>query len=131
MNITSLCIIAVFTAIISLSIKKYNPEISFIIALIGSILIFLSVLLNLNSVKETITGILSLASIEVTYIKILIKVLGICFITEFSCDCCIDAGQKSLSSNISLAGKILIIVTAMPLYQEILNTVLALTGGAV
>ncbi|MGN0489238.1 MAG: SpoIIIAC/SpoIIIAD family protein [Ruminococcus sp.] len=131
MNIFSICLIGVLTAVISLALKRYNSEISFLLAISGSVLIFLSILLNLSSVYETLTNILSTASINVTYISILLKVMGICFLTEFACDCCIDAGQKALAGNISLAGKIIVLVTAIPLYQDILNTVLSLTGGAV
>lgn len=130
MNIISVCILAVLTTIISLTIKKYNPEISFIVAIVGSIVIFVTVLINLNSLKETISQVLEIASIDNSYILILVKVLGICFVTEFATDCCIDAGQKALSNNISLAGKVFVLITAIPLYQDVLETVLSLTGGS-
>ncbi len=131
MNIVAISFIGILTATISLTLKKYNGEISFVVAVIGSVLIFLSVLLNLNSISDTVNSIFSTANINSTYIAILLKAMGICFLTEFACDCCIDAGQKALANNISLAGKILVLVTAIPLYQEVLNTVLSLTGGAV
>ncbi len=129
MNIISICVVAVLTAIISLVIKKHNPEIAFAIVICGCVIILLHIILNLNVVKETVNSILSVASIDVSYIAILFKVMGICFVTEFACDCCIDAGQRALSNNISMAGKIIVLITAMPLYQDILDTVLSLTGG--
>lgn len=131
MNILSIAFLGVFTAIISLSIQRYNSEISFMLSIAGCILIFLSVLLNLNSVYETLKSILSTAGVNITYISVLLKALGICFLTEFACDCCMDAGQKALAGNVSLAGKILVLVTAIPLYKDVLDTVLSLTGGAV
>ncbi len=131
MSIFSICLMGVLTAVISLAIKRYNSEISFLLAIAGSVMIFLSILLNLNSVYETMKNILATANINVTYISILLKIMGICFLTEFACDCCIDAGQKALAGNISLAGKIIVLVTAIPLYQDVLNTVLSLTGGTV
>ena len=39
---------------------------------------------------------------------------------------CNDAGSKALASNVSLAGKILVTVTSLPLYADILNVVLSL-----
>jgi stage III sporulation protein AD len=131
MSIFSICLIGVLTAVISLALKRYNGEISFLLAIAGCILIFLSIILNLNAVYSTLKSMFSTADINVTYISILLKAMGICFITEFACDCCIDAGQKALAGNISLAGKIIVLVTAIPLYQDVLNTVLSLTGGAV
>lgn len=131
MSILAICFIGVITSVISLSLRRYNAEISFLTAAAGCILIFLSVLLNLNSVYETLSSILSTAMIDSTYIAILLKAMGICFLTEFACDCCIDAGQKALANNVSLAGKILVLVTAIPLYKDVLDVVLSLTGGAV
>jgi len=131
MNITAICLIGIVTSVLALMLKKYNSEISFLLAIAGCILIFLSVLLNLNSVRETVNSILATAQISSTYISILLKAMGICFLTEFACDCCIDAGQKALSNNVSIAGKILVLVTAIPLYRDILDTVISLTGGAV
>ena len=131
MNIISITVLGVLTALLSLSIRRYNAEISLIIAIAGCVIIFLSVLLNLSSAFETVKSILQTASVSTEYIVILLKAVGICFLTEFACDCCIDAGQRALAGNVSLAGKILVLVTAIPLYQDILNTVLSLTGGAV
>ena len=131
MDITAICLIGIVTSVLALLLKKYNSEISFLLAIAGCILIFLSVLLNLNSVREIINSILATAQINSTYISILLKAMGICFLTEFACDCCIDAGQKALSNNVSIAGKILVLVTAIPLYKDILDTVISLTGGAV
>lgn len=131
MNILAISFIGIITSVLALMLKRHNSEISFLIAIAGCVLIFLSVLLNLNSVSETINSILSTAQINTTYISILIKAMGICFLTEFACDCCIDAGQRALANNVSLAGKILVLVTAIPLYKDVLDTVLNLTGGAV
>ncbi len=131
MNIISITMIGIVTAVLSLSIRRYNGEISLIIAIAGCVIIFLSVLLNLSSVFETVKSILATASVRTEYIVILLKAVGICFLTEFACDCCNDAGQRALAGNVSLAGKILVLVTAIPLYEDILNTVLSLTGGAV
>ena len=76
-------------------------------------------------------SILNQSNVNSEYIVIMLKAVGICFLTEFASDCCLDAGQRALANNIAIAGKVLILVTAMPLYRDILNTVLSLTGNAV
>ena len=42
---------------------------------------------------------------------------------------CKDSGSQSLASNVSLAGKIMVTGTALPLYSDILKTVLSLAGN--
>ena len=130
MNILAISVIGILTSVIVLSLRRHNAEISFIAAIAGSALIFISVLVNFTSLYDTLKDILAAADININYISILLKALGICFLTEFACDMCIDAGQRALAGNISLAGRILIVITAVPLYKEILDTVLSLTGGA-
>lgn len=66
--------------------------------------------------------------IDVSDFTILLKVLGICFVTEFTCDCVTEAGLLSLSTNISFAGKILVLMTALPLFQHILDVIVSLAG---
>lgn len=131
MSISALCFIAILTAVFSLTIRRYNSEIALLITLCGCIIIFISVLLNISSLFETVKNIFSAASIEQSYIVILLKVIGFCFLSEFAVDCCIDAGQRALANNISIAGKTLILITALPLYQDVLKNVLSLTGGNV
>ena len=131
MNIVAICALAVVVAVVAVTLKRYNGEYSLLICIAGCIFIFLSLFTSINSLFDTVNKILSNAGISITYITILLKALGICFITEFACDCCKDAGQTALANNVSLAGKVMVLVTAIPLNTEILNTVLTLTGGAV
>lgn len=131
MNIVAICALAVVVTVVAVTLKRYNGEYSLLICIAGCIFIFLSLITSINYLFDTVNKILSNAGISITYITILLKALGICFITEFACDCCKDAGQTALANNVSLAGKVMVLVTAIPLYTEILNTVLTLTGGAV
>ena len=131
MSILAVSFVGVTAAVLSLSLRRHNAEIAIIIAIIGSVFIFLSVLFNLSSVYDTIKTILAASSVDSVYIAILLKSVGICFLTEFASDCCMDAGQRALANNIAIAGKVLILVTAMPMYRDILDTVLSLAGNAV
>lgn len=131
MNIAGICALAVIISLVAVTLKRYNGELSLAVTLAGCIFIFLSLLSSFTSLFDTVDSILSNAGINISYITILLKAVGICFVTEFTCDCCKDAGQNALASNVSLAGKLMILISALPLYNEILNTVLSLTGGAV
>ena len=131
MSILAISFIGVTTAVLSLSLRRYNAEISIAVAIIGSVIIFLSVLLNLSYVYDTVKSLFNASSVNSTYILIMFKAVGICFLTEFASDCCIDAGQRALANNIAIAGKVLVLVTAVPMYKDVLDIVLSLTGGYV
>ena len=131
MNITGICALGVVIAVTAVTIKRYNGEMSRLLCIAGCIFIFLSLLSSFSSLYDSVSKILANTGISVTYITILLKAVGICFVTEFACDICRDAGQSALASNVALAGKVMVLVTAVPLYSQILNTVLTLMGGSV
>ena len=123
MNILSIGAVGIVAAALALTVRRYSAEQAILISVGAGVLILLCV------IKEAITGLgaisemLASASIKTEYIVILLKSLGICFVTEFACDTVSDAGMTSLSSNILLAGKIFVLITALPLFSDIFSTV--------
>lgn len=127
MNIISICVLAVVTVIIAVMLKPKNGEIALMLCISCAVIILLSVFSQVSQVVTTVNSIVAAADINTNYIAILLKVIGICLLTEFSVSVCRDAGQQGIATNVLLTGKILVTVTALPLYSEILNTVLTLT----
>lgn len=123
MNIISICMLSVISVIIMLMLKSQNGEIAIMLGLCASVIILICVLSQVSQIMDTINSIIAISGISTSYIAILLKTIGICLITEFAVNTCKDAGSQSLAGNVSLAGKILITITALPLYSDILNTV--------
>lgn len=59
-------------------------------------------------------------------VKIVIKILGISYLVEFTADVIDDMGLKSVSDKVVLAGKILIITAAFPVIENLIKIVLNL-----
>lgn len=128
-EIFAICCVAIVTAVLALTIKRYNSEIALLISIGGAILILFSVIDCVLSSVTQVNEILSKSQMSSEYIEILLKVLGICFLTEFTCDCTKEAGMDVLTGNISLAGKIIVLMTSLPLFTQVLNTVVSLVSG--
>ena len=128
MNVVTICVLAIVAIIIITALKPKNSEIALMLSISASILILLSVISSFSQVADTINNIIAVSGISIDYITILLKVIGICLLTEFTVNACKDSGSNSLANNVSLAGKILITVTSIPLYNDILDTVLSLSG---
>lgn len=128
MNILSICVLAVVAVIIIVMLKPKNGEIALMLGIACSVIILLAIFTQVTQVIETVNNIIAASEISTSYVVILLKVIGICLITEFAVNTCKDAGSQSLASNVSLAGKIMVTLTALPLYSDILNTVLSLAG---
>ncbi len=126
MSIVSVCALSVAAVIIALTLKPKNAEIALLLGVGCSVLILVFVLSQAQSVVNTVNSIVAAAQISTGYIAILLKVIGICLVTEFAVNTCRDAGSQALAGNVSLAGKILVTITALPLYADILNAVIKL-----
>lgn len=126
MNIVSIGVLAVVAVIVALTLRPKNAEIALMLTVACAVLILLVVLSQAGQIIGTVNSIVAAAQINTGYIAILLKVVGICLLTEFAVNTCRDAGCQSLAGNVSLAGKLVVTVTALPLYTDILNTVIGL-----
>lgn len=87
--------------------------------------------------------ILSMAGTVITYVtdltegtgaldgatwSLLLKALGIAFLTETAASICRDSGEASLAGWVEMAGKLEILLLAFPLIRTVLDTVAALLG---
>ncbi|MBQ1350095.1 MAG: stage III sporulation protein AD [Ruminococcus sp.] len=126
MNIVSIGVLAVVAVIVALTLRPKNAEIALMLTVACAVLILLAVLSQAGQIIGTVNSIVAAAQINTGYIAILLKVVGICLLTEFAVNTCRDAGCQSLAGNVSLAGKLVVTVTALPLYTDILNTVIGL-----
>ena len=126
MDILFICAVAVITAAAALTIRRYSAEQALLLSVGASAVILLFVLRQVIESVAMISDLLSQSGISENYILILVKSLGICFLTEFSCDAVSESGITSMSSSVLLAGKIMVLIIAMPLFTDIFSTVASL-----
>ncbi|MBQ8000670.1 MAG: hypothetical protein IJ298_05555 [Ruminococcus sp.] len=129
MNIISICVAAIVTSVLAVLLKKHNAEYSLILTVCCVTLILMYLISSVVFAVSGIEDIFANSSIDITYMETLLKCVGICFVTEFTCDCCKDASQNALSSVVLMSGRICVLITAFPLFKEFLSLSLDLTGG--
>lgn len=129
MDILAVCICAIVAMVLSLTIKKYNPELSVLLSIGVGIIIFVIILNFISPVINQINSLVQISKIPTEYSAVLIKALGICFICQFSADACRDVSQTALATKVELAGKLLIVILALPMIEEITTTAIGLIGG--
>ena len=118
--------LSAIVAVLAISLKKYSPEYSILMVIMTGIFLLCSIMQMLNPIVVEIKKLSQKVAIAPEYISILGKVLVIAFLTQFSSDTCIDAGQTSLAAKIELAGKVLILSVALPLFTEVVDIVVNL-----
>ena len=128
MDVLALCAVAVIAAVSALLLRRQSPQISLLISAAAGVIILMSVTRELILSADEIAAVMDNASLSADRVMILLKALGICLVTEFTCDTVTEAGMLSLSSNVSFAGKVMVLFTAMPLFRDILTMLTELVG---
>lgn len=124
MELTAIVGLAIVAVCIVVLLRQYKPEYALMVSLICSVVIFAAVLGELVPAFDTIRSMMQQVQIDGQYIEILLKSLGICFITQIASESCRDAGESAIASKIELAGKLMLVVLALPMFEEIVSIAL-------
>ncbi|GAV11026.1 stage III sporulation protein AD [Paenibacillus sp. NAIST15-1] len=99
---------------------------AFIISTFAGIAIFLFLIGKIEVVIQVLEDLADRSGIQPIYLKTILKMIGIAYIAEFGAQIVRDAGQDGIASKIELAGKVLIMVLAIPIISVIIETVMKL-----
>lgn len=113
--------IGLVTVSAALIIKPNRPEFSFFISLTGTVIIFLICVKEIESYLSSFLGVLFDAGFNAGYFSVALKAVGVGYITEFAADTASDSGQSALASKITLAGRTLLFIVAMPVIKDLLS----------
>lgn len=123
MSIVQIAALGIISVILTLTIKKENPQISILISIVAGIIIFAAVVPRIETVLDIINEISNKFDTQSKYVKLVIKIIGIAYISQFASQICIDAGERAISSKIELAGKVMIMVIAAPVLLSIIELI--------
>lgn len=120
--------IGVICAVICLLVRQMRPELA-PFAQAGGIIAVAALLLS--CIKSLLMSAQELFAqfdvLNLDYLSLLIKVLGVAVITKIGADMCNDSGNTALAGSVELAGRVLILFMCFTL----IKTVTELAGGLI
>lgn len=99
---------------------------AFLLAAFTGVFIFLYLIGKIEIVISVLEDLANRSGIPSIYLKTVLKIIGIAYIAEFGAQIVRDAGQESIASKIEFAGKVFILVMAVPIISVIVETVIGL-----
>ncbi|MBN3522331.1 MULTISPECIES: stage III sporulation protein AD [Paenibacillus] len=126
MEIIQVVGLGLLATILVLVVKEQKPMFAFLISAFAGILIFLFLIGKIETVIHVLEDLAERSGIQPVYLKTILKIIGIAYIAEFGAQVVRDAGQEGIASKIELAGKVLIMVLAIPIISVIIETVMRL-----
>ncbi len=116
-------IIGMVTVLTAIQFKSIKPEYGIMISVVGCILIFVYSLSRISDIISIIDKLSELTSISRDYIKILLKITGITFISEISSDISRDCGYHAIANQIQIFGKLSVLAVSLPIFVELISSV--------
>ena len=123
MDVFKIIGVAFITAITSLLLKSTKPELSFAVTVTGVIVILLFLVDALKNTLNVFVAISQMTGIENGLLKILLKIVGVGYITEFAAGILKDFGSNAVADKVTLAGKIAIVMLSLPVIESLLTLV--------
>lgn len=121
-------IIGVMGTILAIEFQKEHREYSLLISLGLAVFIFIYILGRMEVILETAQEIQEVMSVDIAYVEVILKMLGITYIAQFSSGICKDAGYGNIATQIDLFGKISILALSMPILLTLLQTIESFLG---
>ncbi|MBR4721064.1 MAG: stage III sporulation protein AD [Clostridia bacterium] len=124
MDIFKIISIGIIGTFFSMTVRAYKAELGVLTALSTA---FLLLFYTVPAMQDIVSGIKNLsenALLGSVYVKAVIKIIGIAYITQFASELAKDANESLLSKKLELAGKISIIALMMPIISGLLSAIL-------
>ena len=121
MDIMKIVMVGIIAALLAVVLKEEKHEMAVAISIVTGLVIFVFVITKLNSVMTVLKHFAAKANIDVLYFSTILKVIAIAYITEFGAQICRDAGEGAIAAKVEFAGKVLIMVIAIPILAALMD----------
>ena len=115
--------IGLIGAILSILLRNSKPEFSMLIPVVVSFTVLACAMPYLIRITEELSRMASSAGINSSYMRIVIKVIGISYLVCITAELCKDAGENAIAAKIELGAKLIILAMAIPIINSLLNLV--------
>lgn len=123
MDILKIAALAISGVMLAFMLKQVKPEYSIVIGMAVCICIFIYVLSKLQVVLGYLKQLEAMIHVDSMYLDIVLKMLGITYITQFASDICKDAGYSAVSNQIELFAKVSVLFLSFPVLMTLVKTI--------
>lgn len=123
MEVILICVFAVAAASVCTVACRSSVEFRLLISAAACAMILLKVSDELGGIISQIRSLFDESSLDHSYVMILIKGLGICYVTNFAVSVCRDCGESAIASQTLLAGRIALVVISLPMIEDLIEIV--------
>ncbi len=110
-------------ALLALWVRPLKSEYSLFLSLAAIILLLGAAVSQLGTILELIQTLVNDTGLDLVYYKILLKIMGLAWISQLASDICKEAGCSAISHQIDIYGKLLILSVSLPVVNALIDTI--------
>jgi stage III sporulation protein AD len=129
MDIFRIAAVGICGVMIAAVVKGYKPEFATYVVIATVLVIFTMVIFKLTSVFEFLGEIYNQISYGKSFFPIILKVLAVAYIADFTAQICKDSGETAIASKVELAGKVMIFYLAIPVMVSVMELINKMLPG--
>lgn len=126
MDVFQIAAIGIVGTVLAITVKPYRAEVAMLISVGTGILILLEIIGSVSGIFAQFQKIIETSGVDIRYFGLVIKIIGIAYVTQFAAEICKDAGENSIALKIELAGKVFVMLLTMPIIAEFLNIIIGI-----
>jgi stage III sporulation protein AD len=107
-------------------LRPTKPELAAVVSIAGGLIVLLMFVGALETVINSFANIVSKSGIKSEVFNALLKIIGIGYLTEFAAGICTEAGNTSMAQRVNLAGKVIILVLALPIIENLIEIIVGI-----
>ena len=123
MEILKFVLIGIASAVLVVLLKGSRPELALVLSVSAGALLIALAMGNITQIITYIGNLSKRYDLNGEYIALALKVAGISLLCDFGTQVCKDAGENAIASKVELGGKIIILLFAIPIIDELLTLV--------
>lgn len=123
MDIIKVGLVGIIGVLVAIQFKSTKPEFSVLIGFSVCAVIFTYTISNFQAVSSVIQEFNQILGQDSQYITIVIKIIGITYVCEFSGSVCRDAGYAAIGNQIEIFGKLAILISGLPIILALVEMI--------
>lgn len=112
----------ILTALILwLTLHKHTKDLSVLLTMVVCAMVFIAAIGFFRPVIDFISKIQKIGNVDNDLLTIILKVVGIGLITEFSSLICKDAGNESMGKALQVLSSVVVLWMSLPVFEKLLS----------
>ena len=121
-------VVALLGVLVAIQFKGSKPEYATYIGLAMGLLVFGYAINELQIMLRTFSWMSKLFEGADSYLSILLKVIGITYLCEFTASVCKDAGYGTVADQIEVLGKLSVMFAGLPILLTVVEQIQSYMG---